>query len=633
MYHRSRPVPWGAQPRRAPIRFRERHVLAVGVVMFIACCFGGFLLLPDLDRVRLDAYIGQKRVAMDSLEGMFIPRVDAPVFNASGRKFRHGPDSERDPHEELDERQLRLKIRAGLMGTTAPLVTKVKQQLTDDREKREKELLEEKEKFLEDKRLDEMKKPNIDPNLKSFDNATDLNAVRQQKVREMMKFAWDMYAKYAWGENELRPVSKRGHSAGIFGTSAMGATIVDGLDTLYVMGLMEEFKRGREWVAASFSFDVHSEVSVFEVNIRFLAGLLSCFALTGDEMFKVKAIEVANKLLPAFNTPTGIPHATINPGTGASQNWGWASGGCSILSEFGTLHLEFAYLSHITGDSQYLNKVKRIREVLKSLEKPDGLYPNYLNPNTGRWGQHHMCMGALGDSFYEYLLKSYLQSNNSDTDALKTYIDAIEAFERRLVQKSSGGLTHFVELMYGRIEQKMDHLSCFAGGMFALGAKWSTNETHYLQLGADIANTCHESYIRSATNLGPEAFRFEGSTEAKAVRPNEVYYILRPETYETYFYMWRLTKNSKYRDWGWEAVEALEKWCRTDSGYSGIKDVYSTDPQKDDVQQSYFLAETLKYLYLLFSPDNILPLDQWVFNSEAHPLPVIWSPNVNRTRP
>lgn len=72
----------------------------------------------------------------------------------------------------------------------------------------------------------------------------------------MMKFAWDMYAKYAWGENELRPVSKRGHSAGIFGTSAMGATIIDGLDTLYVMGLMEEFKRGREWVAASFSFDV-----------------------------------------------------------------------------------------------------------------------------------------------------------------------------------------------------------------------------------------------------------------------------------------------------------------------------------------------------------------------------------------
>lgn len=184
MYHRSRPVPWGAQPRRPPIRLRERHVLAVGVVMFIACCFGGFLLLPDVDRVRLDAYIGQKRVAIGSLEGIFIPQVDAPL-NTSGRKFRHGPDSERDPHEELDERQLRFKIRAGLVDTTAAVVTKVKQQLTDDREKRQQELLEEKRKFLEDKRLDEMKRLNIDPILKGFDNATDLNAARQQKVREV----------------------------------------------------------------------------------------------------------------------------------------------------------------------------------------------------------------------------------------------------------------------------------------------------------------------------------------------------------------------------------------------------------------------------------------------------------------
>jgi mannosyl-oligosaccharide alpha-1,2-mannosidase len=126
-----------------------------------------------------------------------------------------------------------------------------------------------------------------------------------------------------------------------------------------------------------------------------------------------------------------------------------------------------------------------------------------------------------------------------------------------------------------------------------------------------------------ATKLGPEAFRFDGNNEAIALRSNEKHYLLRPEVVETYFYMWRITHDQKYRDWAWEATQALEKHCRTDDGYSGIKDVYSPIPAKDDVQQSFFLAETLKYLYLIFSDDSVLSLDKWVFNTEAHPLPIL----------
>jgi mannosyl-oligosaccharide alpha-1,2-mannosidase len=100
-------------------------------------------------------------------------------------------------------------------------------------------------------------------------------------------------------------------------------------------------------------------------------------------------------------------------------------------------------------------------------------------------------------------------------------------------------------------------------------------------------------------------------------------YILRPEVVETYFYLWRLTHDQKYRDWAWEVAKAIETHCRTDSGYSGIKDVYDTNPIKNDIQPSYFLAETLKYLYLIFCDDSVLPLDKWVFNTEAHPLPIL----------
>nr|XP_054753906.1 mannosyl-oligosaccharide alpha-1,2-mannosidase IA-like [Lytechinus pictus] len=144
------------------------------------------------------------------------------------------------------------------------------------------------------------------------------------------------------------------------------------------------------------------------------------------QVYKEKAIQIADKLLPAFNTPTGIPFGLVNLKTGSARNWGWASGGSSILSEFGSLHLEFNYLSEISGDPKYKQKVDRIREVLKDVKRSDGLYPNFLNPKTGKWGQMHVSLGALGDSFYEYLLKSYIMSGGKDEEGKQMYFSALE---------------------------------------------------------------------------------------------------------------------------------------------------------------------------------------------------------------
>ena len=146
----------------------------------------------------------------------------------------------------------------------------------------------------------------------------------------------------------------------------------------------------------------NGDVSVFETNIRYVGGLLSAYALTGDVVFREKAAHVADKLTPAFKTPTGIPYALINLWSGVSnvkyfqsglftnyvifqtvKNYGWASGGSSILSEFGTLHMEFAYLSDVTGEPIYRNAVERVRSAIQSAARPRNLYPNYLNPKTG----------------------------------------------------------------------------------------------------------------------------------------------------------------------------------------------------------------------------------------------------------
>ena len=453
---------------------------------------------------------------------------------------------------------------------------------------------------------------------------------KRDKVKEMMRHAWSNYVRYSWGRNELRPVSKRAHTGSIFGTAPVGASIVDGLDTLFIMGMMDEFHQGRNWIEDHLDVaNVSLDVSVFETNIRFVGGLLSCYALTGDVMFRDKAEHVAERLLPAFQTPTGIPHALVNFKTGFSKNYAWASGGSSILSEFGTLHLEFSYLSDVTGNRIYREKVDEIRRVLRSIGKPRGLYPNYLNPKTGKWGQQHMSMGALGDSFYEYLLKAWLQSNQEDQEAREMYDEAMHNVFIHMLKTSPGGLTYFADMKFESVEHKMDHLACFSGGLLALGAKTLQNEMteQYRKTAEGITNTCHESYDRTAVKLGPEVFRFTEAMEAKALRISEKYYILRPEVIESYFVLWRTTRDQKYRDWAWEAVLALEKHCRVPGGYTGIKNVYQEHPNKDDVQQSFFLAETLKYLYLIFSDDSYYSLYDWVFNTEAHPLPIKGNPH------
>uniref|UniRef100_A0A8C7GDE1 alpha-1,2-Mannosidase n=1 Tax=Oncorhynchus kisutch TaxID=8019 RepID=A0A8C7GDE1_ONCKI len=373
---------------------------------------------------------------------------------------------------------------------------------------------------------------------------------RREKVKEMMKFAWDNYKSFAWGRNELRPLTRNGHIGNMFG-GLRGASIVDSLDTLYIMGLMDEYNDAKEWVETSLDLNSNGEASLFEVNIRYVGGLLSAYYLTGEE---VRFINLLNKI-----------------------------------------------------------------------EKPHGLYPNFLSPVSGNWVQHHVSIGGLGDSFYEYLIKSYLMSDKTDEEAKKMYYSALEAIEANLVQKSPGGLTYMAEWRGGILDHKMGHLACFSGGMVVIGADDGAPEKrqHYLDLAAEITHTCHESYSRSATKLGPEAFRFDGGAEATATRLSDRYYILRPEVIESYMYMWRLTHDPKYREWGWEAVEALEQHCRVEAGFSGIRDVYAQTVSHDNMQQSFFLSETLKYLYLLFSDDDLLPLEDWVFNTEAHPLPVV----------
>ncbi|XP_038222869.1 mannosyl-oligosaccharide 1,2-alpha-mannosidase IA [Zerene cesonia] len=623
---------------RRSFRMREKYLIISVLLTFGIVWLGALFYLPEFKSsisVNDSVYDVYRRIQKAGPELLMPPPLaqnevgDFPVVGI----VRHGEEGD-DPHIVEDRNRLRAKINEDMgmkvlerpqfdvapsvsssRGPSKPPVDAIEEPNVANNVG--KDVSPSGEKYLAgvNKYVLPLMDSNTDPEIRH----------KRETVKEMMRHAWNNYKLYAWGKNELKPISKRAHLTSVFGGGDLGATIVDGMDTLYIMGLMEEFREGREWIAEHFRInEIDSDLSVFETTIRFVGGLLSCYALTGDTVFRDKAAEVADALLPAFDTPTGLPHALINPTNKASRQYHWA-GSNSILSEVGTLHLEFTYLSDVTGKEVYRQKAARIREVLHNIQKPDGLYPNYINPRSGQWGQRHMSLGALGDSFYEYLLKAWLVTNNEDEQARIMFDEAMQAALDKMLRVSPAGLSYLAELKYGRIfEEKMDHLSCFAGGMFALASTTLENSLseRYMDAARKLTHTCHESYARSDTKLGPEAFRFSGAMEARAMKSNEKMYLLRPETFESYFIMWRLTKEQKYRDWAWEAVEALEKHCRVEGGYTGVMNVYHAQPQGDDVQQSYFLAETLKYLYLIFADDSLLSLDEWVFNTEAHPFPV-----------
>eukprot|EP00053_Salpingoeca_punica_P016656 m.158248 g.158248 ORF g.158248 m.158248 type:complete len:494 (+) comp17014_c0_seq1:645-2126(+) len=473
------------------------------------------------------------------------------------------------------------------------------------------------------------KYPKVHGNLEDSPYESELNRQRREHVKSMMQRAFKGYADYAWGENELMPITRQGHSAGIFGGTRMGATIIDALDTLYIMGLDDEFKKARDWVATSLSFNVGASVSVFEINIRFVGGLLSAYSMTGDKVFLEKALDCAKRLLPAFNTRTGVPHSLVNLMSGASSNYGWAAGGCSILSELGTMELEFDYLTRASGDPVFSEKARNAMQQAINHKTESGLYYNYFNADNGGWCSSDVSIGALGDSFYEYLLKYWVYTGGQQANAVsdrKVYDDAMKAFKDHLILRSQpSNLLYFAEGHGTSPINKMGHLACFVGGLLALGSINAPTEElaqWYLKSGAEITHTCHEGYHRSPTGFAPESMQFDGGNEATSNNGGDRYYILRPEVVESYFVLWRMTHDNKYREWAWEAVEALEKHCRCGVAYCGLRDVNVVPAQQDDVQQSFFLAETLKYLYLTFTDDETIALDKWVLNTEAHPLPV-----------
>ncbi|CAM9266648.1 unnamed protein product, partial [Chrysoparadoxa australica] len=443
---------------------------------------------------------------------------------------------------------------------------------------------------------------------------------RREAVKAAMEHAWKGYKVHAWGYDEVRPQSKRGRN----NWGGQGVTIVDSLDTLWLMGLTDEFKKAQEWVTTALKPGGSEVKSVFETTIRVLGGLLSAYDLSKEDVFRDQARALGDKLMPAFDTETGIPLQSIDMRTGKGVA-NKAQKGSSVLSELGTLQLEFRYLSHITDDPKYAIAVNAVFDHLVEMPTKNGLYPLYMSPVTGQFTTRKISFGALGDSFYEYLLKVWLQGGKSESAYRAAYDRAMDGMHDVLLQKTlPSGLSYVAEWTGSQTKPKMDHLACFLPGMLALGAVTSEDPARAerdMSTAKELMTTCREMYTRMPTGLAPEYVHFQNGDDFSAKKRGS-HYLLRPETVESLFVLYQLTKDEIYREWSWEIFQAIERHCKTEVAYGAFPDVLDTSRAPDNSMESFFLGETLKYLYLIQDDSNSIDLFEVVLNTEAHPIKV-----------
>ncbi|KAF4586522.1 hypothetical protein EYR38_010801 [Pleurotus pulmonarius] len=490
-----------------------------------------------------------------------------------------------------------------------------------------------------------------------LDNAFLWNQ-RASRVRDSYLHGYNEYLKYASGHDEILPLSEGWKD----NFNGWGVSMIDSMDTMWIMGLRDEFDTAVR-VASQQNFTIVSSTYApfFETVIRYLGGLLSAHALSGEATLLDRANDLGNRMLPAFDTPSGLPRFSVNTATGQTA-LGW-TGNAVLFSEATSCQVEYKYLAHVTGRAEYYNKVEKIMNTMYSANVSNGLFTTRWDAADALPMNNHFSVGASADSGYEYLLKQYLISGKTEPRAKDQYLASINGIIDQLLYISPRRqLLYVTDVVSGRPVYDLQHLSCFLPGLLALGAHTLAlaprDKERHTWAAKGLAQTCWITYADQATGLGPDGVQFddqsrrwvdvlaewegggrkggvppgvgdvpaERAAERRDYRVSSSVYLLRPETIESMYLMWKTTGDVCWRERGWAVYEALEKHTRVEHGYAIIRNVDQVPAETSDDMPSFFLAETLKYLYLLFAETDIFPLDKWVFNTEAHPLPIFtWS--------
>ncbi|THG96636.1 hypothetical protein EW026_g5234 [Hermanssonia centrifuga] len=442
--------------------------------------------------------------------------------------------------------------------------------------------------------------------------------------------------KYAWGHDDMTPVTKSFTDS----RNGWGATIVDALTTLYIMGEEDLFEEAVAFVGQIDYNISHTTdtVSVFETSIRYLAAALSAYELSGQKhpILVTKAKQVADKMSVAWVGSNTIPFGEVEFNSSTPQI------ATSNIAEAGTLTLEWSTLAKYTGNDTYRRLAEGSVRTIASLPDPlPGLAPQGIDPSTSTFTDAYLTWGGGSDSYFEYLIKYPRLTNTNDNVFADTWATAVDSSIKRLAVTSTVGNHLYLADQddTGEIVNVGSHLACYMAGNWILGGKLLNNAT-IVDYALQLNDGCWNTYASTATGIGPEAFAYfsnKGNYTGQTVTPElqtffdqhgffietgSEYFYLRPEVLESNFYAWRATGDTKYLDRAASATSSFQKFLSAPAGFGGIWNVSDTVKSDDnfiDDTESFWFAEVMKYLYLTFDDPNHISIDEWVFNTEAHP--------------
>ena len=368
------------------------------------------------------------------------------------------------------------------------------------------------------------------------------------QVKAELLHAWQGYERYAWGHDELKPVSRTAHD---WHEQSLLMTPVDALDTLLLMGLNDEAARAKALILEKLSFDQDVSVKNFEITIRILGGLLSAYQATGDPRLLALAEDLGTRLLPAFSSPTGMPYMYVNLKTGKT------SGTRSNPAEIGTLLLEFGTLAKLTGKPVFYDKAKKAVTSLYARRSAIGLVGEEIDVETGAWLSPASHVGGGIDSYYEYLLKCGRLFG--DPDCQRMWAESLRALNAHLADEAPSGLWYGqVDMTTGRrTATEFGALHAFLPGVAGARRRPRPRAPPAGLVLQDVEPPRHRA--RAARLPADEASCTRG-------------YPLRPEIIESAFYLYRFTKDPRYLEMGRTFFESIRKALPHGRGRHGAEE-------------------------------------------------------------
>tara|TARA_R110002050_G_scaffold285184_1_gene434721 strand:- start:1224 stop:3392 length:2169 start_codon:yes stop_codon:yes gene_type:complete len=459
----------------------------------------------------------------------------------------------------------------------------------------------------------------------------------------MFDHAFSSYMKYAYPADELKPLtctgrwrkeSNRGDMDDVMGDYSL--TLIDSLSTIAVMGTKAQFEDALWKVVSHVKFDADYVVSVFEVTIRVLGSLLSAHMLAasphhmtlhlpqyveGSPFLKnpllqsvppspyvIKnytgellhmAVDLGHRLLPAYTqSPTGIPYSRVNLRTRTPVK----KIETNCLAGAGSVILEMAALSRLSGNPAFELAAKKTICELWSRRSLLNLIPNLINVKSGEWKTSNSGIGAGSDSFYEYLLKGYIFLDDRELhDMFQKSYDAIMKYNFEddwYLDVHAGN---------GKVQAKnVDSLQMF----------WPGVQVMHGDVGR--ARAAHDRYygVLRKYKFTPESFSPYTGQRGISLYP------LRPELAESTYMLYKATGDNYYRHVAKYMIDNFLELTKVKCGFAAVHNVGDSSMRLEDTMDSFFIAETVKYLYLIFYDDHPLHEMNFIFTTEGHIFPI-----------